>query len=289
MTRSCLVTGATSQIGDVLLPLLLQQGFQVTAWSRSRRYCATEQQNASLQWVSVDLRAATAIPEHICTVLHLASIELLPDLLINTQSRYLRIVAISSCSVTAKASSSSSLERDQAVRLAKAEQHAQKLAKQYGHDLTILRPTMLYGVGRDGTIAIMQRFVRRYYFLPLPAQSSGLRQPVHVKDVAAAIVLSLESRASFGQVYELGGGERLSVKALAQRIFIDNQRTPCLIFIPSVFLRMGIYFMRHFKGRRDWTTALLERAKEDQVANNDQACADFGYAPRCFIGRWSAR
>lgn len=288
MTRNCLVTGASSQIGDVLLPLLLRQGYQVTAWSR--RYCGEMHQSVSLQWANVDLSTTTAIiPEHVCIVLHLASIELLPSLLINTPSRDLRIIAVSSCSVTAKARSSSLRERDQAERLAKAEQHAQKLAKQYGHDLTILRPTMLYGVGRDGTIAVMQRFVRRYYFLPLPAQSSGLRQPVHVKDVAAAIVQSVESRASIGQIYELGGGERLSVKALAQRIFIDNQRTPCIIFIPLVFLRMGIYFMRHFKGRRDWTAALLERAKEDQVANNDRACADFGYAPRRFVGRWSAQ
>lgn len=289
MSRYCLVTGASSQIGDVLLPLLQHNGYKVTAWSRQQ--CRVTSHAASLLWVNVDLLEPVAIPEQVCTLVHLASIELLPKLLENqhvffAQPRPLRIVAISSCSVTAKAHSPSLRERDQAERLADAEQRAQVLAKRYGHDLTILRPTMLYGVGRDGTIAVMQRFVRRYYCLPLPAQSTGLRQPVHVADVAEAVVLAVGNQASIGQVYELGGAEQLSIKQLAQRIFIDNQRSPCLVLVPLVFLRMGIYFMRYFKGRADWTPALLARAKEDQLADNTRACADFGYVPRQFDGRW---
>ncbi len=292
MSRNCLVTGASSQIGDALLPLLQSQGYSVIAWSRQQRELTSN--SASLFWVQVDLRDPVVIPEQIGTLLHLASIELLPDFLEKQQafspsSRPLRIIAISSCSVTAKAHSPSLREREQAQRLAQAEQYAQVLAKRYGYSLTILRPTMLYGVGRDGTIAVMQRFVRRYYCLPLPAQSAGLRQPVHVADVASAIVLALESQVSIGRVYELGGGERLSIKQLARRIFADNQRRPCIILIPLVFLRMAINFMRHFKGRADWSPALLARAQENQVADNEPASTDFGYAPRRFDGRWHTK
>ena len=157
MNRNCLVTGASSQIGDVLLPLLLRNGYQVTAWSRQR--CIVTSNCASLVWTQVDLLKPVAIPEQIDTLLHLASIELLPDLLekqrkLSAQPRSLRIIAISTCSVTAKANSPSERERAQAERLARAEQEAQTLAVRDGHSLTILRPTMLYGVGRDGTIAV---------------------------------------------------------------------------------------------------------------------------------------
>lgn len=290
MNRNCLVTGASSQIGDVLLPLLVRDGYQVTAWSRQQ--CRATHKSGTLVWSHVDLAKPVAIPEQIDTLLHLASIELLPSLLEQQQKllalpRALRIIAISTCSVTAKANSPSERERAQAERLARAEQEAQALALRDGHSLTILRPTMLYGVGRDGTIAVMQRFARRYHCLPIPAQSSGLRQPVHVADVATAVILALTSRASIGQVYELGGGERLSIKQLAQRVFVDNQRSPRIIVIPSVFLRIGIYFMRYFKGRADWSPALLERAREDQVADNTRASTDFDYAPRLFDGNWT--
>ena len=288
MNRNCLVTGASSQIGDVLLPLLLRHGYQVTAWTRQQ--CKVVNKTASLVWANVDLTEPIAIPEQVGMLVHLASIELLPDLLeqqaLFSQSRSLRIIAISTCSVTAKAHSPSERERDQAERLARAEQHAQALAMRDGHRLTILRPTMLYGVGRDGTIAVMQRFARRYHCLPIPAQSSGLRQPVHVADVATAVILALNSQASIGQVYELGGAEQLSVKQLAQRVFVDNQRSPRIIVIPLIFLHVGIYFMRYFKGRADWSSALLARAKEDQLADNTRACTDFDYAPRVFDGRW---
>ena len=289
MNQNCLVTGASSQIGDVLLPLLLRDGYQVTAWSRQQ--CRVTNKSASLTWAYVDLAEPAAIPEQVGTLLHLASIEWLPSLLESQQklfprSRPLRIIAISTCSVTAKAHSSSERERAQAKRLAKAEQQAQFLALRDGHSLTILRPTMLYGVGRDGTIAVMQRFVQRYHCLPIPAQSSGLRQPVHVADVAAAVILALKSQVSIGQVYELGGAERLSIKQLAHRVFADNQKRPYIIIVPLVFLRIGIYFMRYFKGRADWSPALLARAKEDQLADNTRAIADFNYAPRVFDGRW---
>lgn len=289
MNRDCLVTGASSQIGDVLLPLLLRHDYQVTAWSRQQ--CRTTNKSGSLVWAQVDLAEPIAIPEQVGTLLHLASIELLPDLLekqqtLSAQPRSLRIIAISTCSVTAKAHSPSERERAQAERLAQAEQQVQALAVRDGHRLTILRPTMLYGVGRDGTIAVMQRFARRYHCLPIPAQSSGLRQPVHVADVAAAVILGLTSQASIGQVYELGGAEQLSIKQLAQRVFIDNQRSPRILLVPLVFLRIGIYFMRYFKGRADWSPALLARAKEDQLADNTRASTDFDYAPRVFDGRW---
>ena len=291
MGRNCLVTGASSQIGDALLPLLQQQGYSVVAWSRqSGQFMSND---ASLLWEQVDLREPRVVPEQVDTLLHLASIELLPSFLEQQQalfssSRSLRIIAISSCSVTAKAHSPSLREREQAQRLAQAEQRVQALAACYGHSLTILRPTMLYGVGRDGTIAVMQRFVQRYYCLPLPAQSAGLRQPVHVADVATAIILALENQVSTGRVYELGGGERLSIKQLALRIFADNQRKPCIILIPLLCLRVGIVFMRYFKGRADWSPALLARAQENQVADNEPASVDFGYAPRQFDGRWRA-
>lgn len=283
------MTGASSQIGDVLLPLLLRHSYKVTAWSRQQ--CRATNKRASLVWANVDLTEPVVIPEQVGTLLHLASIELLPGLLEAQQkffalSRSLRIIVISSCSVTAKAHSHSERERAQAKRLARAEQEVQALAVRDGHRLTILRPTMLYGVGRDGTIAVMQRFVRRYYCLPMPVQSSGLRQPVHVADVASAMLLALESQASIGRVYELGGAERLSIQQLARRIFVDNQRSPRVIPVPLVVLRIGIYFMRYFKGRADWTPALLARAEEDQLADNTRACADFGYAPRQFDGRW---
>lgn len=289
MDLKCLVTGASSQIGDVLLPLMLDHGLQVTAWSRKQKVVAPH--SAFLRWEKVDLDAPVEIPEQISTLLHLASIELLPDLLENqqklcSQPRPLRIIAISSCSATAKAQSSSEHERALAERLATAEKRAQALALRDGHSLTILRPTMLYGVGRDGTVAVMQRFAKRYSFLPIPAQSFGLRQPVHVADVASAVLLVLQSQASIGQIYELGGAEQLTIEQLAQRIFIDNQRNPRVIAVPLVFLRMGIIFMRYFKGRADWSPALLERAKQNQLADNTKACADFNYAPRKFDGCW---
>ncbi len=66
-------------------------------------------------------------------------------------------------------------------------------AASHGVEWIILRPTLIYGLGRDKNIAEIARFVRRFGFSPLFGKAKGLRQPLHAQDVAGACIAALDA------------------------------------------------------------------------------------------------
>jgi uncharacterized protein YbjT (DUF2867 family) len=72
------------------------------------------------------------------------------------------------------------------VRLA-----AEQQIRGCGLDWTILRPTMIYGAAGDRNLSRLLRLLSRSPVLPVPAAGDCLHQPVHVADVAAAVLATL--------------------------------------------------------------------------------------------------
>lgn len=278
---SCLVLGASSQLGESLLPYLLNAGCQVHAVSR--QVCAEPAGTQSVQWHTLDLQSVYSWPVAVSLVIHLAPLYLLPDILRHATSS-LRVIAVSSTSIRTKKDSPSAAERLMAECLRNAENELRRLCLSAGHRLTILRPTMLYGLERDATIGRMQKFVQHWRFLPIPAMPTGLRQPVHVDDIAQAIVQVVDAQSTFNKVYELGGRDCLDVHLLAKRIFTDNQKPVRLLYVPTWILTIMLRVLQYFRPGLDWSPALLKRAALDQVVDNQAAIEDFQYSPRPFTG-----
>lgn len=283
MKHICVVTGASSQIGDALLTMLPARFSQVVAWSRQ-----PQSQSSVVDWQPVDLTEAQAIDESISHLIHLAPLPFLAALL-ETAPQPLRVVAISTCSARHKALSASAAERRLAQAFVAAEEQAVAIAKLRGHQLTILRPTMLYGVGRDGTVAVLQRFAMRFGFLLVPGSASGLRQPVHVSDVASAVMGCLAVDETAGKLYELGGQNRMTLRQMCEQVLVDNGKRPRVLSIPLWPLRLAIHLLRILKIRPEWDAALLLRASQDQTVDNGPAQWDFGYEPQPFNAKISAR
>ncbi len=65
------------------------------------------------------------------------------------------------------------------------------MGNKQGVEWVILRPTLIYGHGRDKNITEIARFIRRFGFFPLLGKANGLRQPIHVEDVAEACFAAL--------------------------------------------------------------------------------------------------
>lgn len=283
--RSCLVLGASSQLGVSLLPHLLSANCKVHAVSRKTDLESAEFQH--IQWHTLDLQEIKHWPVSVDVVIHLAPLYILPKLL-RQAPRQLRVVAISSTSIRTKQDSPSRAERQMAQRLLQAEEEIKQLCQVNGHSLTLLRPTMLYGLSRDATIGRMQKFVQRWGFLPVPGISTGLRQPVHVQDISRAIMQVVNEPRSFAKTYELGGGDTLSVRQLAERIFIDNKQSVRIVPIPVWLLTPLFTLLKLVRPSLDWSPALLKRAALDQVVNNQAAMDDFCYAPRAFNAQWQS-
>lgn len=192
-----------------------------------------------------------------------------------------RLVAFSSSSILAKGASPDEHDRLMVRRLEHGEAALRDAAAAAGIGVTILRPTLVYGLGLDRNVTTIARFIERYAFFPLPRAAHGLRQPVHADDLAAAALAALDSRAAKGRSYMVGGGENLTYRAMVARIFEALSRRPRIVTVPGFALLLAM--VGRIANDPNWNAETARRMARDQVFDNGLAARDFGYAPRKFL------
>jgi len=84
--------------------------------------------------------------------------------------------------------------------------------KAAGLDLTIFRPSVIFGPG-DAFLTLFARMAKIAPFFPL-AGARARFQPVWIEDVAAAVADSLERAESIGASYDLCGPQQYSLREL---------------------------------------------------------------------------
>ena len=273
--------GATSLVGECLLPLLKKARWRVTAFSRR----AIEQADGGVEWRQ--LRSARhpddGVRRKITGWICVAPIWVLPDYLDVLEALGARrIVALSSTSRFSKQDSSDTAEQATARRLADAEDRLQAWAETKGVGWVILRPTLIYGRGRDKNVCEIARFIRRFGFFPLFGPAEGLRQPVHAEDLAAACLAAMDAPVAANRAYNLCGGESLPYIEMVRRVFVTLNRRPRLLKVPLSGFRVVLAAMRLLPRYRHWSAAMAERMNCDLVFDNTDAVRDLGFAPRPF-------
>ena len=213
-----------------------------------------------------------------------APIWVLPDYfdLLDSQGAC-RIVALSSTSRFTKDDSADPEEQAVARRLADAEARVQEWAKSRGVEWTILRPTLIYGFGKDKNIAEIARFIRRFGFFPLFGKANGLRQPIHAADVAGACMAALQAPCATNRAYNISGGETLTYRNMVTRIFTALGHRPYFLAVPLWAFSLAVTMLRPLPRYRKWSTAMAERMNRDLVFDHVEADRDLGFQPRAFV------
>ena len=103
-------------------------------------------------------------------------------------------------------------------------------------DAVIVRPSLMFGQG-DGFFNLMGTLARILPVMPL-ISGKTLFQPVFVGDVADAIAAAAEGAVKTGRVYELGGPDTETHKALMQRILREAGRNRVLVPVPSGLMKV---------------------------------------------------
>ena len=279
MSRAAVgVLGASSFVGEQLIARLRRDNVPVEAFSRKPQAPA----RPGIRWHRLTEKHPSVtgpIDSWLCA----APIWLLQEhypLLESCGAR--RIVALSSTSRFSKTASSDQAEVAMAARLLQGEEDLQNWAAATGADWLILRPTLIYGLGRDKNITEIARFIRRFGFFPLLGSAGGLRQPVHVEDVAQAGVTALNRPTVANRAYTVSGGETLAYREMVCRVFAALHRAPRLLPIPLPLFRLALAAMRLLPQYRHWSVAMAERMNSDLVFDPAEAVRDLAFAPRPF-------
>lgn len=272
--------GATSLVGECAVPLLTRAGGRVVAFSRQP---PAGDARPGVSWMQPGLPSGAAGVPRITHWLCVAPLWVLPDYFPMLERHgATRIVALSSTSRFTKEASPDATESAIASRLAESERRVREWAESRGVGWTLLRPTLIYGRGRDKNVASIARFVKRFGFFPVLGRAEGLRQPVHAEDVAGACVAALGAPQAVNRAYDLSGGETLPYCEMVHRVFAALQRRPRLVRFPLLFFRMAAAGMRLFPRHRHVSAAMAERMSADLVFDHADAARDLGFSPRPF-------
>jgi uncharacterized protein YbjT (DUF2867 family) len=108
---------------------------------------------------------------------------------------------------------------------------------------TILRPSILFGPEDDffNKFAALARIAPA---LPLIGGGHTRFQPVFAGDVARATLAAIDRPETGGAIYELGGLEVMSFKALMQFVLATIERRRLLVPIPFGVARIMAYFLQ---------------------------------------------
>ncbi|MEN8216036.1 MAG: NAD-dependent epimerase/dehydratase family protein [Pseudomonadota bacterium] len=264
--QSALVTGATSQIGRFLLPRLQAAGFTVTAISRQSQASA-----GGIIWQQADLQSSPLPISQARFLFHLAPLPLLPPLLAH-ELPLRRVIAFSSTSCFTKKKSPDPQERAIAAQLRDAERALAAVCQAQNIVWTVLRPTLIYGCGIDKNVTFIAQLIRRFGFFLLAGRGTGLRQPVHADDLAAACATVCISPATANKAYNLSGGQTLSYRDMVEAIFQQLGKKPRIMSIPLPVLNCIMA----------WLPAMVMRMNQDLCFDHTPAYHDFGYSPRTF-------
>ncbi len=192
-----------------------------------------------------------------------------------------RIIAVSSTSRFTKAESPIESERLVAAQLAEGEQALAQWASACGVEFLILRPTIIYGRGRDLDLSLIARFIARFGFFPVAGAATGQRQPLHAQDLAIACIQALETHLT-GKTYEVSGGETLSYYEMVGRIFDALGKRRLIVPLPMSVFSAAISCARLLPAFNNLTPAMAWRMNEDLVFDHSPAVQDFGFTPRPF-------
>lgn len=274
-----LVTGATSQIGRFLLPRLQVAGCIITALSRQ-----PPASTARIDWQQTDLQTSDLPINQTSLLFHLAPLPLLPPLLarLPNEAPLTRVVAFSSTSCFTKATSPDPKERKIAAQLTHAETALISECQARNITWTLFRPTLIYGCGIDKNVTFIAKFIRRFRFFPLLGQGTGLRQPVHADDLAAACIQVCISPTTANKAYDLSGGQTLSYREMVIAIFHHLGQKPHIISIPLPFFQLMTRCFSWLPAYTLMSAAMIARMNQDLCFEHTAAYHDFGYNPRTF-------
>lgn len=276
------VLGASSLVGRCVLARLAQIRCSAIAFSRKTQVdtpggAAEWRQIPSPNSKSIDV--TSPISHWICV----APIWMLPDYFsLIEASGARRVVALSSTSRFTKVGSGDTAENAVATKLIESEARVRAWAEQRGIEWVVLRPTLIYGQGRDKNISEIARFIRRFSFFPLLGRAQGLRQPIHAEDVAAACVAALQVPDAANHAYNISGGETLAYREMVAHVFKTLGRPVRLVTVPLWAFRLTVAMLRRLPRYRHWSAAMAERMNRDLVFDHSEAVHDLGFKPRGF-------
>ena len=161
---------------------------------------------------------------------------------------------------------------------AAAENHLRAAAAHL--DFTVFRPSVIFGPGDSLTNRFAGLLRLSHGWMPL-ARAQARFAPIYVGDVAEAFARALLERETFGQTYELGGPQVLTLEQLV-RLSAQASGLPChIVRLPDALGRLQAAVLGLLPGK-PMTLDNFRSLTRDSICAED-GCARLGLHPRAIL------
>ena len=152
--------------------------------------------------------------------------------------------------------------KDPGTKYQSTKRRAEVHALESGLDVTVLRPSVIFGDPR-GTMEFATQLQRDMVRPPIPAVDfQGVEMsPLHVEDVAAAFVAALGDNTTIGKIFELAGPEVLSWGEMVKRVAAATGKSKLVLPMPLGLMKLGatlLDWLPFYPVTRDQLTMLEE-------------------------------
>jgi len=107
-----------------------------------------------------------------------------------------------------------------------------EIGQQSGMHVSVIRPSLVYGPGVKGNLALMQAGVKKGWFPPLP-ETGNRRSMIHVDDLVRALVFVAENKQANGQIYIATDGTPHSSREIYEAVSLSVSRAPRSWSVPK--------------------------------------------------------
>lgn len=273
------VTGGSGFLGGHVIPLLAASGHEVTALARSpaaatrvAQLGATPVDGDLDEPASLDAAFGASGAEALVNLASLGFGHAEAIVAAAEDAGLKRAVFISTTAVATTLDAGS-----KSVRLA-----AEEAIRASTLEWTILRPTMIYGASGDRNMARLLKLVRKAPVVPLPGGGHRLQQPVHVDDLASAVVTVLQASVAIGRCYDVAGPDPMTLRQILEQAAAAVGRSPRIVAVP---LRPTVTVARAYERlapRPRLKAEQIERLAEDKSFDISDARRDLAFHPRSF-------
>ena len=274
-----LVTGGSGFLGGYVLDEARRRGHEVVALTRSDKAADAVAKHGA-EPLPGDFDDPAALPgvfssARCSSLLNIASLGFghAPAIVAAARAAGIdRTVFVSTTAVTTRLPA-----RSRRVRL-----DAERQIRESALKWTIVRPTMIYGAPGDRNLSRLLALLARIPVLPVPGGGRHLQQPVHVADVADAVLSAAEEPATIGATYDLAGPEPLPFTELlriAARAVGSHTR---LVPVPLAPVLAAARCYERFATHPRIRAEQIQRLSEHKAFAIDEAARDLGFSPRPF-------
>lgn len=277
------VTGITGHSGSFMLQQLIDHGFEGTLRCMVRESSNTKKLDES--GLNVEkVVGSSKNPEDMLrlvsgadTVMHISGIWETPLLLeaIEKAGGRPHIVLVHTSGIFSKHKMASQVYKDIEEGMAKY--------FEAGWNITILRPTMIFGDMRDHNISKFIRMVAKLPIMPEIDHGAAFVQPVNARDLGQAYYKACMHETLPEREYIVSGERPISLHELCSLIGSFMGKKTRFISMPMGLGVFGANVICTLTGKKD--KLLVEkvlRLGEDRSFSHDKASRDFGYEPEKF-------